>query len=70
MAALKTLGGICIGLALLLVIITLFFFFGIIIRVIAIVAAIIGTVWLIGALMWLGFEELVLEPRRKKKAPK
>lgn len=56
-------------LAIILAIATVAIFIGLFIRVIAAVAAIIGVLLLIGALAWLGFDELVLEPRRKEKAP-
>lgn len=47
-----------------LVIITLFIAIGFAIRVIAVIAAIVGVIILIGALIWLAIEELF-----KKKAP-
>lgn len=62
---------LCVVLAAILAIITMWFAFGFIIRIIAAIAAVIGTCFIVGAIIWLSFDELVLEPRRaRKKAPK
>lgn len=66
-AVLKVLGGLSVGLALVLVVITLFIAFGFALRLIAILVAIVGTLGLAGVLFWLAIDELVLEPRRKRK---
>lgn len=67
-AVLKVLGGLSVGLALVLVVITLFIAIGLAIRTVAIVFAIVGTLGLIGILFWMAIDELVLEPRRKRKS--
>lgn len=58
MQALKTLGIICVVFACILIVITLFIAFGFVVRIIAVVAAIVGTLWLIGAMLWLAVSEL------------
>ena len=58
MQALKTLGIICVVFACILIVITLFIAFGFVVRIIAVVAAIVGTLWIIGALLWLAVSEL------------
>lgn len=67
-AVLKILGGLSVVLALILATITLWFAFGFVIRIIAVLAAIVGTLAILGGIFWLAFDELVLEPRRKRKS--
>lgn len=58
MQSLKTLGIICVVFACILVIITLFIAIGFVVRILAVVAAIGGTLWIIGALLWLAVSEM------------
>lgn len=68
MQALKILLGLCAGIACVLVVLTLFIAIGFVIRIIAVMVAVVGVLWIMGALIWLAINELWLD--RKKKAPK
>jgi hypothetical protein len=58
MSALKTLGVICVVFACILVVITLFIAIGFVVRIIAVIAAVIGVLWLGGILLWMAVCEL------------
>lgn len=58
MGALKAFGGLCVFFAAVLVIITLFFAIGFFLRFIAVIAAIIGILMIMGVLVWLAVEEI------------
>lgn len=58
MRVLKTLGIICVVFACILAVITLFIAIGFVIRIIAVVAAVIGFLWLMGAVLWVAVCEL------------
>lgn len=53
MGALKTLGIICVVFAFILALITSFFILSYLIKIIAVIAAVAGSLWIIGALIWL-----------------
>lgn len=66
MGALKVFGGLCVFFAAVLVIITLFFAIGFFLRIIAVVAAVIGVLLITGALLWLAIEELFLSRKKPR----
>lgn len=58
MGKIKTLGLICVLFACVLIVITLFIAIGFVVRILAVTAAVIGVLWLIGALLWMAVCEL------------
>lgn len=53
MGKLKVLGIICVVFAFILALVTSFFILSYLIKIIAVLAALAGTAWIIGALLWM-----------------